>query len=163
MITPRPLIPLHAASATMQYTSLMLLLLTFLVVSFSKYRPSVDVAEPPLRRVIGPELPVGIKEPVVIGQYEYQDIFDSETGELNTEPLSALAQVIRSHDIGAKVFVRYGGADRESAQVRIGRMVSLARWLEALNVPMGAYEISGAEHDGSAEIAVELWGEPDDR
>lgn len=128
-----------------QYTSLVLILLTFTIGAFgAPARP--EPAEPP-------EAPAEIPGGTVmarmrpLGGLRMNSLFERDTVEVNPDAADALAGVLSNHDV--KVTITIYHLARE-VNFGVARASSLAQALAARGIPVSAAEIFAAEGDSDA-------------
>ena len=144
-----------------QYTAIMLIILTFVVGSFSQPKAAVVAASAGTGRIEKAALEE-IENPkqVSFGALTIENAFDTETNALKKDQLEGIVLALKSHDIHANFIIQsapQGSSDQSSAAL-VARMVSTLRWLESLGIPQHAYELAGLSVDGArtSQLLVEF-------
>ena len=147
-------------SFSMQYLSLILIILTFIIGVFAshhaqkqKYLQRLGSSEASTSSV--PKLP----RIETFGSMQLPDAFAENTAILNVEAMEGLSQVLKSHDIRIQAEV----ADERSASpsLAIARSATLSRFFLGRGVPSEALEIVAVEGIRPWQVEVRFsTGEP---
>ncbi len=137
----------------LQFTSLMLMLLTFIIGVFSSYHIA---KKPEATPMTGETVGVQDSPPAMaqdIGLTKFQEMFAERADGLNEGMFEAMLTVLRAHDVDAAVYV-YGGESGDFS-LALARGMSLSRRLGAENLPAGAVSVIASPRAVSdAQVAI---------
>jgi hypothetical protein len=149
-----------------QYTAVMLIILTFVVGSFSQSKAPIVVEVAGTGRIEKAEQSevASPKTEVPFGTLTIENAFTVDANQLRKDQLDGLVLALKSHDIRALFTIEsaLGTQAQESSDLLIARMVSTLRWLESIGVPHHAYQLSGSllSTTGESRLIVEFTKDP---
>jgi len=156
-----------------QYTTLMITLLAFVIGSFAgaanrekqKIKEDVPVLKQLEPTVIVPTILSEWRLSPVKDRLEFSDLFQNKTDHLNSDKAEALASLLQSHDLFVEVEISWdqcpSGEDSNCLRKALKRVDVLKDFFSKNQVPSVAYEIF-AKNSASAQavfILHELKGE----
>lgn len=123
-----------------QYISIILIILTFIVGAFSGNISSANSAQ---------QLAEKISTPVLVGQFELPSLFTDGEAVLEQRDNGALEQLLLSHDLKAEVRVGGGASAEDNSEnsnkreleLALARSVALYRHLLSLGIPKKSLEV----------------------
>lgn len=153
-------VPMRAFS--IQYLSLILIILTFTIGVFAAHRLDGDKRKAKAAAVVH-KIPVRFPDQMVdakvaeIGQMNLGALFESGTSELSPDQFDPLAELLLAHDIQAKFIVATpsDAVDADSAlAIALGRSAVLYRAFLDRGVPPDAVSVLASDERDVAAVAV---------
>jgi hypothetical protein len=134
-----------------QYTTLILIILTFVLGSF--IRPQASEKQPDTPIITAVESEKGLELTTI----KYESLFGADN-KINSDNLAALESLLLSHDIDAEITV-FG--DQDSAgqgrfAVSLARSIALYRYLRGRAIPASALRVTAREGGGRAQAQAFL-------
>lgn len=144
-----------------QYISLMLIILTFVIGSFSIEKNS-KVAEIKQQAVAAEAQKKAEKQPKIappaeIGILKYADLFPPNETLPNEDKAGALVEFLRSHDIAVdlKIFNEPGN----NHALSLARSMTLSKYLMRQDVPSDAYTVTVIDRISDNQLEADFFGE----
>ena len=140
-----------ASAVSIQYTSLILIVLT-IVVGFSSVSKPQNLAS---ALQVYPEKPP-------IGDYSYDDIFNSGGSNLENDRFDALAEILLSHDLYAQIDVfadfpkpaLIRELNDEQIGLALARAMSISKKLIERGVPQEALQVQAVLKQSTTQVDV---------
>ena len=133
----------------MQYLSVILIILTMIVGSFASNAMRQQGAALLSQKVPAATAP--------IAGLAFDQVFRPGSGEVSKDNLAGLIQVLRSHDLDARIEV---GADPGSFELGLARSIALQRFLSAAGIPVEALDVRTVANRAPDLVYVQLRKEP---
>jgi len=142
----------------LQYISLMLIVITFVIGSFVTHATSKPAALPLPQISIKALKTASLKQ---ISSFSFDDLFEDKSSVLKAEKLGALKELLLNHDLSSKIWIKANDAklDADSrVALALARSVSVYKFLREQGVPDAALSVVASQAGGpqfSAEIMRE--------
>lgn len=117
-----------------QYVSLILIVLTFIMGAFARQgleEAKIESGSQSPAKTAAEDAPAWL-----VSRHHYRDLFSG--GDINIEKASALAELLRNHDLNAEIEV----IEQPSLGLALRRSTGLLRYLLQENVPMHAVSVA---------------------
>lgn len=137
----------------LQYTSVILIVLTFTIGALFKPPAPVSVPlkveKPQIKALeLGPE----------IGKINYHKLFSEQSNELQIDKVAALSHVLKHHDINARISVYLNSEGKISESnafaISIARMLTLEQYFRKQALPEEAISIAAVEEARDYQVAI---------
>ena len=123
-----------------QYTSLMLIVLTFILAIF--FAPDAFRKATRLEPIVTPR----------VGQMELSNLFNADDGAIDSQILEGIVFALSNHDLDATLYVY--GPSREEA---LARSITIYKDLVGHGVPARAITSYGVTEDSPIQVKVEFY------
>lgn len=153
--------PVGATRNLRQYASLILIMLTFIIGSFTKpYEGGATQITPP-----DPSQSNKMAQLRRFGDLQYSDMFKNSDAELNQDNIDALQFILSNHDVNAEISVFAGLADSnvmnqsvtdEQMALAIARAMSMYRYFSEHGVPAEAIRVHAVATLSDAQVKVKF-------
>jgi hypothetical protein len=158
---PQGIVPMRAFSV--QYLSVILIILTFTIGVFSGHRAQkikhakAAAQQAKVQANLDKNTTVSDPAAIAIGAMDLTNLFMPESSELNAETFEPLASVLTSHDLSARFAISLS-RNPESIDAELGmalaRSATLFRELVSRGVPAEALNVVTAEIEGDVPVSV---------
>lgn len=125
---------------SVQYTSLILILLTFLIGTFIKPE-----------QVEAVHVPVVEAKPVSLAVFNFKSIFEEGAATLNQDDLVGISEVLQQHDVEAEVELF-----DSSATLLVARIMSLKTYFSDNGVLESAINITARQQEADMQLHITL-------
>ncbi|MBX7139245.1 MAG: hypothetical protein K1X83_14820 [Oligoflexia bacterium] len=129
----------------LQYLSVILIILTMIVGSFAS-----NAIQQQGTVLLSQKVPEGSAP---IAGLAFDQLFIAGSGELRKENLTGLVQVLRSHDLDARVEV---AAESGNFELGLARSIALQRFLSGAGIPLAALDVRTVENRAPNLVYVQL-------
>ena len=143
---------IRAQSFALLYTSLMIIVLTFVVGALFKY-PS-----PPEKVDLLPEKPVVMPAERVFSELNITTLFEPRTAELLSLNAGALKELLLNHDVNlqVEVFLEEGWEVAEAMPLALARVTTLYDFLIGDGVPLESIKVYARPVHANEQIKLTL-------
>lgn len=135
-------------SFTVQYTALILIILSFLIGAF--IRPEADSLKPTKTEKEITEV-VAKKKVASITDISFKDLFNKGSNQLDQNQLTGLIQLLLSHDLRAELTI-YG----TSTELILSRITKLEEFLSQAGLPLVAYDVKAIKDKNEKQLEVKI-------
>ncbi|RMG42261.1 MAG: hypothetical protein D6719_06875 [Candidatus Dadabacteria bacterium] len=137
---------------SLQYTSLILIILTFVIGAFAGEKIGANIK--PTAKNGGNKQ----KVEVPIGTVEYNDLFPEKESRLNHAEAGAITEVLLNHDLSATIIIS-SPPESGGIELSLARSITLYRMLVKAKVPASALNILATEERNLPQARVAFYYE----
>lgn len=138
-------------SFTVQYTALILIILSFLIGAFIRPEGTEIASKEKNKEVVVLDNAPKEKKKIKLTKLEFNKVFLEGSDKLLPEELVGLTQLLLSHDLKAELTI-YGS----STKLILSRIAKLQDYLLEAGLPLSAYDVKAIKEKNLKQLSVKV-------